>query len=130
LAQSELELCGTSWRKAARRRACSYVLACVCVRAVRRRASSGRSACERRACRSRELRAGCASLRSGGLRVVRPCVDALGSQPKAVDLDYNQKLIAVAPGKSWYDVVGRLTGDSSLAKANIPTTASRSRSFG
>jgi len=30
-------------------------------------------------------------------------------------LDYNLKLIAVAPGKSWYDVVGRLTGDSSLA---------------
>jgi hypothetical protein len=35
-------------------------------------------------------------------------------------LDYNLKLIAVAPGKSWHDVVGRLTGDSSLAKANIP----------
>ncbi len=35
-------------------------------------------------------------------------------------MDYNLKLIAVAPGKSWYDVVGRLTGDSSLAKANIP----------
>jgi hypothetical protein len=35
-------------------------------------------------------------------------------------LDYNLKLIAVAPGKSWHDVVGRLTGDSSLAKPNIP----------
>jgi hypothetical protein len=30
------------------------------------------------------------------------------------------KLIAVAPGKDWYDVVGRVTGDSSLARANIP----------
>ena len=30
------------------------------------------------------------------------------------------RLIAVAPGKGWYDVVGRVTGDSSLAKADIP----------
>lgn len=30
------------------------------------------------------------------------------------------RLIAVAPGKSWYDVVGTVTGDSSLAHANIP----------
>ena len=30
------------------------------------------------------------------------------------------RLIAVAPGKDWYDVVGRVTGDSSLARANIP----------
>jgi hypothetical protein len=35
---------------------CSYVLACVCVRPVQRRASSGRTACELRACCSRELR--------------------------------------------------------------------------
>ncbi len=36
------------------------------------------------------------------------------------DLDYDLKLIAVAPGKSWYDVVGRVTGDSSRARADIP----------
>jgi hypothetical protein len=30
------------------------------------------------------------------------------------------RLIAVAPGKGWYDVVGVVTGDSSLAHANIP----------
>ena len=30
------------------------------------------------------------------------------------------RLIAVAPGKGWYDVVGTVTGDSSLAHANIP----------
>lgn len=37
-----------------------------------------------------------------------------------VDLDYDLKLIAVAPGKSWYDVVGVITGDSRIARANIP----------
>ena len=37
-----------------------------------------------------------------------------------VDLDYNLKLIAVAPGRSWYDVVGKITGDSSRARASIP----------
>jgi hypothetical protein len=30
------------------------------------------------------------------------------------------RLIAVAPGKDWYDVVGRVTGDSSRARANLP----------
>jgi hypothetical protein len=30
------------------------------------------------------------------------------------------RLIAVAPGKSWFDVVGRVTGDSSTARADIP----------
>jgi len=30
------------------------------------------------------------------------------------------RLIAVAPGKDWYDVVGTVTGDSSIANANIP----------
>jgi hypothetical protein len=30
------------------------------------------------------------------------------------------RLIAVAPGKGWYDVVGKVTGDSSRAHANIP----------
>lgn len=37
-----------------------------------------------------------------------------------VDLEYDLKLIAVAPGKSWYDVVGVVTGDSRIARANIP----------
>jgi hypothetical protein len=36
------------------------------------------------------------------------------------DLDYDLKLIAVAPGKSWYDVVGVVTGDSRIARAKIP----------
>lgn len=35
-------------------------------------------------------------------------------------LDYDLKLIAVAPGKSWFDVVGRVTGDASSAQASIP----------
>jgi hypothetical protein len=30
------------------------------------------------------------------------------------------RLIAVAPGKDWYDVVGTVTGDSSRAHARIP----------
>ena len=30
------------------------------------------------------------------------------------------RLIAVAPGKDWYDVVGTVTGDSSLTHAKIP----------
>jgi hypothetical protein len=30
------------------------------------------------------------------------------------------RLIAVAPGKDWYQVVGTVTGDSSRAHANIP----------
>jgi hypothetical protein len=30
------------------------------------------------------------------------------------------RLIAVAPGKNWFDVVGRVTGDSSSAHASIP----------
>lgn len=30
------------------------------------------------------------------------------------------KLIAVAPGKGWYSVVGTVTGDSSLTHASIP----------
>lgn len=30
------------------------------------------------------------------------------------------RLIAVAPGRSWFDVVGRVTGDSSSARAEIP----------
>lgn len=30
------------------------------------------------------------------------------------------RLIAVAPGKTWYDVVGTVTGDSKLAHADVP----------
>jgi hypothetical protein len=30
------------------------------------------------------------------------------------------RLIAVAPGKGWYDVVGKVTGDSAIARASIP----------
>ena len=30
------------------------------------------------------------------------------------------RLIAVAPGKGWYDVVGVVTGDSKLARASVP----------
>jgi hypothetical protein len=30
------------------------------------------------------------------------------------------RLIAVAPGRTWYDVVGRVTGDSSSARASLP----------
>jgi hypothetical protein len=30
------------------------------------------------------------------------------------------RLIAVAPGKKWFDVVGTVTGDSSKARATIP----------
>jgi len=30
------------------------------------------------------------------------------------------RLIAVAPRKNWYDVVGAVTGDSSIAQANLP----------
>ena len=37
-----------------------------------------------------------------------------------VELDYDLRLIAVAPKKSWYDVVGVVTGDSRIAKASIP----------
>jgi len=36
-------------------------------------------------------------------------------------LDYDLKLIAVAPGASWFDVVGTITGDSSRNhRARIP----------
>lgn len=30
------------------------------------------------------------------------------------------RLVAVAPGKRWFDVVGKVTGDSSRARATIP----------
>jgi hypothetical protein len=35
-------------------------------------------------------------------------------------LSFNLRLIAVAPKKSWYDVVGVVTGDSKIARADIP----------
>ena len=54
---------------------------------------------------------------SGHARVGSPVTVVLGS---AVPLHFDLKLIAVGPGKSWYDVVGRVTGDSSLARADIP----------
>jgi hypothetical protein len=39
---------------------------------------------------------------------------------RALPADDFIRLIAVAPGKGWYDVVGTVTGDSSLARAQIP----------
>jgi hypothetical protein len=33
---------------------------------------------------------------------------------------YNLRVFAIAPGKNWYDVVGTITGDSSIAEAQIP----------
>ncbi len=50
-------------------------------------------------------------------RIGQPVTVVLRS---GVDLPFDLKLIAVAPGKSWYDVVGVVTGASVLAKANIP----------
>jgi hypothetical protein len=47
----------------------------------------------------------------------RPMTVVLGSE---VPLDFDLKLIAVAPGKSWYDVVGKVTGDASRPHAVIP----------
>ena len=38
------------------------------------------------------------------------------------------RLIAVAPGKTWFDVVGKVTGDSSRAKAGDDPRATASRS--
>lgn len=50
-------------------------------------------------------------------RVGQPVTVVLRS---GIDLDYDLKLIAVAPGKNWYDVVGVVTGDSQRARAKIP----------
>ena len=47
----------------------------------------------------------------------RPVVVYLRS---GTPLAWNLKLIAVAPGRSWYDVVGVVTGHSQLAQAEIP----------
>jgi hypothetical protein len=50
-------------------------------------------------------------------RAGEPVRVVLGSE---IALRYDLKLIAVAPGTSWYDVVGVVTGDSSIARASIP----------
>lgn len=38
----------------------------------------------------------------------------------AVNVDHDLRLIAVAPGKKWWDVAGVVTSESSLAEASIP----------
>jgi hypothetical protein len=50
------------------------------------------------------------------LRALGSC----SSRMKVVPADDWLRLIAVAPGREWYDVVGTVTGDSSSARANIP----------
>jgi hypothetical protein len=35
-------------------------------------------------------------------------------------LSFNLRLVAVAPDKSWWDVVGTVTGDASRVHANLP----------
>jgi hypothetical protein len=47
-------------------------------------------------------------------------VTVLVHTERALPADDFIRLIAVAPGKGWYDVVGTVTGDSSLAHARIP----------
>jgi hypothetical protein len=37
-----------------------------------------------------------------------------------VRLGFNLRLFAVAPGKDWFDVVGKITGDASRPRATIP----------
>jgi len=54
---------------------------------------------------------------SGHAKVGSPVTVVLGA---ARPLDFDLKLIAVGPGKSWYGVGGRVSGDSSLARADIP----------
>ena len=49
----------------------------------------------------------------------RPCTVVVRTE-QAIPSDDFIKLNAVAPGKGWYDVVGRVTGDSSIAQADIP----------
>jgi hypothetical protein len=49
--------------------------------------------------------------------VGQPVTVVLRSGPP---LDFDLKLIAVAPARSWYDVVGVVTGESRLAQASIP----------
>jgi hypothetical protein len=50
-------------------------------------------------------------------QVMQPVAVVVHSQAQ---LSYDLRLIVVAPRKSWYDVVGVVTGDSKLAHANIP----------
>ncbi len=53
-------------------------------------------------------------------RVMQPVRVVVHSEAQ---LSYDLRLIAVAPKKSWYDVVGVVTGDSKIAHANIPHDA-------
>lgn len=57
------------------------------------------------------------TLGAGSPKAGQPITVVLRS---GVDLEYDLELIAVAPGRSWYDVVGVVTGDSRIAKATIP----------
>ena len=57
------------------------------------------------------------ALGAGSPKAGQPITVVLRS---GIDLDYDLELIAVAPGRSWYDVVGVVTGDSVLAQARIP----------
>jgi hypothetical protein len=50
-------------------------------------------------------------------RVMQPVAVVVHSEAQ---LSWNPRLIAVAPRKSWYDVVGVVTGDSKIARANVP----------
>jgi hypothetical protein len=50
-------------------------------------------------------------------RLMQPVAVVVHSEAQ---LSFNLRLIAVAPKKSWYDVVGTVTGDSSRAHANVP----------
>ncbi len=57
------------------------------------------------------------ALGAGSPKAGQPITVVLRS---GIDLEYDLELIAVAPGRSWYDVVGVVTGDSRIAKATIP----------
>lgn len=57
------------------------------------------------------------SLGASSPKAGRPITVVLRS---GVDLDHDLKLIAVAPGKSLYDVIGTVTGASGIAEARIP----------
>ncbi len=57
------------------------------------------------------------SLGAGSPKAGQPITVVLRS---GVDLDYDLELIAVAPGKSLYDVIGTVTGASGMAEASIP----------
>jgi hypothetical protein len=50
-------------------------------------------------------------------KVGQPFTVVIGSER---DLDYDLRLIAVAPGKDWFNVTGTITGDTSRPHAQIP----------